>query len=159
MLGLLCTLKRYARWLLPCIALSASSCAPVARGDGSKGAGQTAPRPAATAGTSDGDKLPDLGLNADLHGSQLFPDDNPWNLPIDHLPVDGDSAALIASIGIDGHLHPDFGRSADGQANGIPYIVVPGDQPKYPVAFEYADQSDPCSYPIPPDPPIEGGPG
>ena len=37
-------------------------------------------------------------------------------------------------------------------------MVVPGTQPKVPLRFEYADESDPGPYPIPPDAPIEGGP-
>ena len=41
---------------------------------------------------------------------------------------------------------------------GIPYVVVAGTQPKIPLSFEYADESDPGPYPIPPDAPIEGGP-
>ena len=36
-------------------------------------------------------------------------------------------------------------------------MVVPGTQPKVPVKFEYADESDPGPYPIPRDAPIEGG--
>jgi hypothetical protein len=45
-----------------------------------------------------------------------------------------------------------------GAPNGIPYVVVPAGTPGVPVSFEYADESDPGPYPIPPDPPIEGGP-
>jgi hypothetical protein len=37
-------------------------------------------------------------------------------------------------------------------------VVVAGDQPRVPVEFEYADESDPGPYPIPADVPIEGGP-
>ena len=37
-------------------------------------------------------------------------------------------------------------------------MVVAGTQPKVPVTFDYADESDPGPYPIPPDAPIEGGP-
>src|ERR1700730_876307 len=73
-------------------------------------------------------------------------------------PVDPNSAALIASIGLDRGLHPDFGTVYDDAPNGIPYTVVGGDQPKVPVSFEYADESDPGPYPLPPDAPIEGGP-
>ena len=36
--------------------------------------------------------------------------------------------------------------------------MVPGSQPRVPVSFQYADESDPGPYPIPPDAPIEGGP-
>jgi hypothetical protein len=35
---------------------------------------------------------------------------------------------------------------------------VPGNQPRVPVSFDYADESDPGPYPIPANPPIEGGP-
>src|SRR5262249_4236724 len=54
--------------------------------------------------------------------------------------------------------HADFGTVWKGAPNGIPYIVVPGDQPRVPVRIEYAGESDPGPYPIPPDAPIEGGP-
>ena len=53
-----------------------------------------------------------------------------------------------------GNLHPDFGRNPH---YGIPFVVVPKNQPKVPVHFGYASQSDPGPYPIPPDAPIEGG--
>ncbi len=88
----------------------------------------------------------------------VFPADNPWNEDISKLPVDPNSAALIASIGLTTGLHPDFGTVWDGAPNGIPYIYVSGKQPKVPVSFDYADESDPGPYPIPPNAPIEGGP-
>ena len=94
-----------------------------------------------------------LGVGASLGGRRPFPDDNPWNTDVSAAPVDPNSDALVASIGLDAPLHPDVGKTS-----GIPYVVVPADQPKVPVAFEYADESDPGPYPIPPDPPIEGGP-
>ncbi len=96
-----------------------------------------------------------LGPNASLGGRLPFPDDNPWNLDISHIPVDANSDTYIASIGSDAQLHPDFGHVWRGVPWGIPYVVVPGDQPKVPVKFGYMDQSDHCLYPIPPDPPIE----
>src|SRR5690606_29324071 len=73
-------------------------------------------------------------------------------------PVDPNSIALIASIGLSTGLHPDFGTVWEGAPIGIPYVVVPGDHPKSQVRFEYADESDAGPYPIPSDPPIEGGP-
>lgn len=100
---------------------------------------------------------PDLGVNADLQGRRPFPDDNPWNTPVDGMPVDPNSDALIASIGLTGGLHPDFGANYNGGPFGIPYIVVSGGTPGVPVTFDYADESDPGPYPIPPDAPIEGG--
>jgi hypothetical protein len=41
---------------------------------------------------------------------------------------------------------------------GIPYNVVSGAQPEVPVSFEYASQSDPGPYPVPPSALVEGGP-
>src|SRR5215207_7122524 len=99
-----------------------------------------------------------LGVNASLGGRRPFPADNPWNQEIARAPVDPNSAALIASIGPEKNLHPDFGTVWEGAPNGIPDGVVAGSQPKVPVSFEYQDESDPGPYPVPPDGPIEGGP-
>ncbi|MCC6446135.1 MAG: hypothetical protein IT210_22120 [Armatimonadetes bacterium] len=98
------------------------------------------------------------GVGASLGGKRPFPDNNPWNQDISKLPVDPNSDAIVASIGPDKSLHPDFGTVWNGTPNGIPYVVVPGTQPKIPVTFEYPDESDPGPYPIPPNPPVEGGP-
>ncbi len=87
----------------------------------------------------------------------LFPTDNPWNTPVDTLPVDPDSAAYLGSMGLDTGLHADFGTVWDGAPNGIPYVCVSGTQAKVPVTFDYADESDPGPYPIPADAPVEGG--
>jgi hypothetical protein len=104
------------------------------------------------------DKPLGLGAGASLGGRRPFPGDNPWNQDVSNLPVDPNSALLIRSIGLDRPLHPDFGADYLGRPFGIPYVVVPGTQPRVPVRFGYADQSDPGPYPIPPDAPIEGGP-
>ncbi len=102
-------------------------------------------------------KRPELGVGASLHGKRLFPADNAWNRDISQEPTDPNSERLIASIGLQKPLHPDFGTVWNGAPIGIPYVVVAGNQPKTPVHFEYADESDPGPYPIPPNPPIEGG--
>jgi hypothetical protein len=93
-----------------------------------------------------------------LDGRQLFPSDDPWNTDISHEPVDSKSDALIESMGPGKSLHPDFGTTYSGEPWGIPYVVVPGNQPKVPIKFSTADESDPGPYPIPPNAPIEGGP-
>ncbi len=100
---------------------------------------------------------PDLGINASLNGTRPFPDDNPWNTPIDQEPVDPNSDAIIDRIGRTAHFHPDFGANWNGGPFGIPYIVVAGTTPGVPVAFQYADESDPGPYPVPANAPIEGG--
>jgi len=101
----------------------------------------------------------DLGANADLKGRRLLPDDSPWHRDISREPVDPNSSRILARIGWDKPLHPDFGTEYVGAPIGIPYVVVPGTQPRVPVAFTEAPQeSDPGPYPIPADAPIEGGP-
>ena len=91
-----------------------------------------------------------------LGGRRQFPNDNPWNTDISMRAVDPNSATLIASCGLR-NLHPDFGTTYEGAPNGIPYVIVHAGQPKVPVSFDYADESDPGPYPIPADAPIEGG--
>ncbi|MEZ4240448.1 MAG: hypothetical protein R3F59_30695 [Myxococcota bacterium] len=87
----------------------------------------------------------------------MFPADNPWNTDISAYPVHPDSDTYIASIGAGTALHPDFGTAWQGDPIGIPYVEVPGDQPRVPVSFRWPDESDPGPYPIPPDAPVEAG--
>ena len=97
------------------------------------------------------------GKNASLAGRQLFPTDNAWNRDISNDLVDPNSDNLIASIGLNTGLHPDFGTSWEGRPIGFDYVVVKGSQVKVPVQFDYADESDRGPYPIPSNAPIEGG--
>lgn len=100
----------------------------------------------------------ELGPNASLGGVRLLPNDSPWNRNVVRARVDPDSRKILARIGLDTGLHADFGPTWEGAPIGIPYIVVPGTQPRVRVTFEIADESDPGPYPIPRDAPIEGGP-
>jgi hypothetical protein len=93
-----------------------------------------------------------------LAGVTIFPASDPWNQDVSRDPVDPSSDSIIASIGAEGSLHPDFGTVYDGKPIGIPYVVVGRTQPGVRVEFEYRDESDGGLYPIPPDAPIEGGP-
>ncbi|MGA1982173.1 MAG: hypothetical protein ABSG84_06845 [Acidobacteriaceae bacterium] len=90
-----------------------------------------------------------------IAGCPIFPADNVWNVPIDKLPIDPPSKAYIASIGADLGLHPDFGADP---ANGIPFTLTDSHVKPSKVRFGYDTDSDPGTYPIPPNPPIEGGP-
>jgi hypothetical protein len=92
-----------------------------------------------------------------IGGCPIFPADNPWNRDVSADPIDADSNAIIANINANGGktVHPDFGRTL---TYGIPYVVVPQNQPGVPMTFQYAGDSDPGPYPIPVDAPIEGGP-
>ena len=106
-----------------------------------------------------------LGLTArnagaDLAGCPVLPADNIWNVRVDGLPVDPRSNAYIDTMGRNVGLHPDFGAGLwDGGPIGIPFVTVPGAQPRVPVTFDYDDESDPGPYPVPAGAPIEGGPG
>ncbi|HET6582272.1 MAG TPA: hypothetical protein VFG69_02470 [Nannocystaceae bacterium] len=104
--------------------------------------------------SSDDGPADDTGVPSDC---TIFPADNPWNTDISAFPVHANSDAFIAAIGLDTGMHADFGTEWEGAPIGIPWVVVPADQPRVPVTFEY-DDSDPGPYPIPPDAPIEGGP-
>ena len=84
----------------------------------------------------------------------IFPATNPWNERVDHLPVAHDSAAMIAAIGLDAPVHPDFGSYA---GYGIPYTVVGKATKPVHVSFQYADESDKGPYPLPAHPHIEAG--
>ncbi|HRM00478.1 MAG TPA: hypothetical protein PLE22_13655 [Acidovorax sp.] len=119
-----------------------------------------APAPAPGVGSYGDLRGASLGSGASLNGALPFPADNAWNADISVLPVDPNSDNLIASIGMDRGLFPDFGAGLwEGAPIGIPYVVVTGAQPRVPVQFtDYGDESDPGPYPIPPDAPIEGGP-
>ena len=93
-----------------------------------------------------------------IAGCDVFPCDSIWNTQVDTLPVHPNSAAFIQSIGSGTGLHPDFGSGLwDGSPIGIPFVDVPGTQTPVAVTFDYADESDPGPYPIPPDAPVEGG--
>jgi hypothetical protein len=83
----------------------------------------------------------------------VLPADNIWNTPVDQLPVSSSSSTWVGTIGATSPLHPDFGPDP----YGIPFIIVPGTQTKYPATFTYASESDPGPYATPLNAPIEGG--
>jgi hypothetical protein len=117
--------------------------------------------------------VPDLGIEASLHGKPTFTTMNDptklgyqWTLDVSQAAVDPNSTTLLVNgMGLEGPaeltsvpLHPNFGSTFDGAPIGMPYVIVPGNQPLVPVTFFGApSQSDPGPYPIPPDAPIEGG--
>ena len=88
---------------------------------------------------------------------QVFPRDNPWNTDISNEETDPNSDNLIASVGNDIHLHPDFGTVWENAPIGIPFNVVGSNQSLVPVSFQYNSESDAGPYPIPPDALIESG--
>ena len=89
-----------------------------------------------------------------LSSCEIFPASNWWNQPVTGLPVASNSATLIAAIGKNVGLHPDFGSYA---GYGIPYNIVGSSTPRSTVTFQYSDESDHVGYPIPASPKIEAG--
>jgi hypothetical protein len=93
-----------------------------------------------------------------IEGCEILPANNIWNTPVDQLAPDPYSSSYLDAIGANSGVHPDFGSGTwDGGPIGIPYEVVLGGQPRVQITFDYADESDPGPYPIPPDAQIEGG--
>ena len=88
----------------------------------------------------------------------VFPPSSPWNQRVDRLPVAPDSDAIVASIGRERTLHPDFGSGLwEGAPIGIPITFANRATPRHRVQFDYADESDRGPYPIPAGVRIEGG--
>jgi hypothetical protein len=81
-------------------------------------------------------------------GCSFFPSDNPWNQRVDSAPVHPRSDTYIR------HLKPRSSMYADFS---MPFVTVPGSQPRVPVRFHYWRESDRGRYPIPPNAPVEPG--
>jgi hypothetical protein len=85
----------------------------------------------------------------------VFPAENEWNRDVSADPIDARSEAMLRHMGASTlSLHADFGASP---AFGIPYVVVAPTEPRVPMQFTFASQSDPGPYPFPDDVPIQGG--
>ena len=99
------------------------------------------------------------GQNSSLNGFVPFPANDPWRQNVTGATVDGNSDAIIATIGGNVKLHPDFGSGVYGGSTiGIPYQVVSG-TPLVPVQYtSYGDESDQGPMPIPSNVLIEGYP-
>jgi hypothetical protein len=102
--------------------------------------------------------LPVALTAAALAGCPLFPASFTTNERVDHLPVAASSDAIVRSIGLDDHVHADFGSGRwEGRPIGIPYTVVTRRTKRSRVTFDYASESDRVRYPIPRGVKIEGG--
>lgn len=117
-----------------------------------------APAPAA-AGHGDFSRA-SLGIGAALNGALSFPANNAWNTDVSAAPVDPNSDALIASIGLATALHADFGSGTyNGSPIGIPYVVVAGTQARVAITWTaYGAESDAGPYPVPANAQVEGAP-
>jgi len=101
--------------------------------------------------------------SSDILQLTIFPTDNAWNQDISALPVDPSSTTILNAYATAG-LKADFGSGTWNNAPiGIPFVVVCGNQQKFPVIYRangydgnYGDESDPGPYPIPLNAPVEG---
>jgi hypothetical protein len=90
-----------------------------------------------------------IGLPAhDAPGCTILPSDNPWNQRVDGAPVQRRSRTYINHLGRNRSLFADF---------SMPYVTVPGSQPRVRVSFYYRRESDRGPYPIPPNAPVQRG--
>ncbi len=101
-----------------------------------------------------------VGTLPSIGGCQIFPADNAWNRDVSGDPVHPNSAALLERMIPNNSIHLDLGTTEEYY--GIPYTVVPADQPLVPITFgtggaDYSDESDLGPMPIPLDVHIEGG--
>src|SRR5512140_514975 len=84
-----------------------------------------------------GASAPSVPLTS-LAGCPLFPASNQWNRDVSGDAVDPHSSDYLAFMGAGSlQLQPDFGGPY-----GQPVEVVPGTQPRVPMTFRYASQSD-----------------
>jgi hypothetical protein len=129
------------------------------RGAGPFLAGSPPPPAPPDAGVSDAPPPPaqDAGVAASgptFAGCPMFPPTDAWNTDVSAVPADPHSADYLAFMGAGTlFLHPNFGGPY-----GQPVTVVAGTQPRVPMSFLYASQSEPGPYPFPPDVSIEAGP-
>ena len=85
-----------------------------------------------------------------LAALEVFPPDNPWNIPIDQWPVAKNSNAMIKAIGADKPLRGN---------TDMAFVLVPPSQEKIDVKLSaYSTESDAGPYPVPDNTPIEGWP-
>lgn len=88
--------------------------------------------------------------DAILAALEVFPPDNPWNIPVDNWPVALNSAAMIATIG---------GAKPLRYNPDMCFVLVPSDQSKINVRLNaYSGESDKGPYPVPGNALIEGWP-
>jgi len=98
---------------------------------------------------------PSNGPAPSIGDCPVFPAENDWNRDISGDPIDTRSGAYMAHMGAGSlKLHANFGSNP---TYGLPYAVVSGPQPRLPMQFFYASQSDPGPYPYPEDVPIQAG--
>jgi len=88
--------------------------------------------------------------DAILASLEIFPPDNPWNIPVDAWPLHPRSKEIVATVGNDKpfRYNPDMA-----------FVLVPPDQKRIDVKMvSYPAESDKGPFPVPEIVPIEGWP-
>lgn len=104
--------------------------------------------------------VPSVQASPHIAGCPVFPADNPWNQRVDQLPVAKHSAQMVANIGPNAPVMPDFGSAAyKGEVPiGDPITVVVNRTRWVHVHFRWPSQSNRGLYPLPRHVAIQGGP-
>jgi hypothetical protein len=93
--------------------------------------------------------------DATLAAMQIFPVDSAWNEDISRRPVLANSEAMIAQISSDLLSN----RRTLRAFKEMNFALIPDSQALVPIDFtDFADESDPSPYPIPPNLPVESWP-
>lgn len=88
--------------------------------------------------------------DAILAALEVFPPDNPWNIPVDAWPLHPSSKEIVTAIG---------GGKPLRYNTDMSFVLVPPGQKRVPVTIAaYPDESDKGPYPVPESTPIEGWP-
>ncbi len=88
--------------------------------------------------------------DAILAALEIFPPDNPWNIPVKDWPVHPRSKEIVATVGNDKPLRYN---------SDMNFVLVPPDQKRIDVKMvNYPDESDKGPFPLPASVPIEGWP-
>lgn len=82
-------------------------------------------------------------VSTDLTGITFFPPTNPWNTPIDTLPIDPLSTQMIQN-----HCGSTTTCAGVVVDTSLPYNVVSGLRPSVSFTFTFASESDPGPYPV-----------
>jgi hypothetical protein len=104
--------------------------------------------------------VPTVQASPHIAGCPVFPASSPWNQPVDGLPVAKHSAQMVANIGLNAPVMPDFGSAAyTGEVPiGDPITVVVNRTRWVRVHFRWPRQSNRGLYPLPRHVAIQGGP-
>ncbi len=104
--------------------------------------------------------VPSVQASPHIAGCPVFPANNPWNEPVASLPVAKHSAQMVANIGLNAPVMPDFGSPAyrSEVPIGDPITVVVNKIRWVHVHFKWPSQSNRGMYPLPSHVAIQGGP-